>query len=388
MRAGLGVLIVIVITLPEQARSQGNPDMDTALTIAIHPGVSTILQLPDDIVDTWIEHTGEIKVARVGNEIAVRPRAGTPAGVEVLLEVETRTMHRTFRLRVVARARDAHRDVLVLPAEDEQDAGEPAPEALSGAPAEPPAPAEQEPPARTSTSPPSPAPPEPLAGPEPAAEPAPAEPAATASSTEPVPAEAEPVTPAATTAANGERTGAAGSSRVEFSLHGFASLAGTTEVRVAGYEAKDARRSHRVFGMRIAGRRPGALWGGEVNVSGEWLAGPTTHRDDRGELVVSGPWLRADGGLRVRFEGHLTPTAYAGIGLQAHHRDIVPDTDRRDEGTNVMPFGGVLALGLGLEYRAGDMLLGLELHVRQGLPAEYRSVGAFLSAGLFLDRGE
>jgi hypothetical protein len=50
-----------------------------------------------------------------------------------------------------------------------------------------------------------------------------------------------------------------------------------------------------------------------------------------------------------------------------------------------MPFLGVLALGLGLEYRSRDMSLGLELHIRQGVPDEYRSISAVLSAGFFLD---
>jgi hypothetical protein len=53
-----------------------------------------------------------------------------------------------------------------------------------------------------------------------------------------------------------------------------------------------------------------------------------------------------------------------------------------------MPFLGVLVLGMGLEHRAGNLLLGVDFQVRQGVPADYRSVTWLLSAGYVLAQGE
>lgn len=292
---------------------------------------------------TWIGHRGEIRVARVGNKLYVRPRAGTAAGVEASLEVETGTLRRTFQVRVVRRARDANLDVLVLPLE-----AQPRIELVT--PLLPPV---------------VPAPP---LAPEPALRPV-----------EPVPSIAEAI----------ERdTATARALRFELSVQGVAGL-GTTALDVPGYAPTNARQPHRVIGVRIAGRRPGAAWGLEANVSGEWAAAPTMHMRGANKLDMSGPWLRADAGLRGRLGTRLMPTFHGAIGLQAHHRDIEPaGMDQLSGGTKGMPFGGVLALGMGLEYRAGDLLLGLELHVRQGVPNDYRSVGWFLSVGFFLDQGE
>ena len=129
----------------------------------------------------------------------------------------------------------------------------------------------------------------------------------------------------------------------------------------------------------------------EANVTWESLVAPTTQRDERGDHVldVGGPRLRADAGLRGRFGTTWTATFYSGIGLQAHYLDIdAPGNPMATEGIRDLPFEGALALGMGLEYRAGDMLLGLDLHARQGVPADYRSVAALLSVGFFLDQGE
>jgi hypothetical protein len=126
----------------------------------------------------------------------------------------------------------------------------------------------------------------------------------------------------------------------------------------------------------------------EANVSGESLTAPTVHTRMDTELHISGPWLRADAGLRMRYEASLAPTAYVGAGLQARHRDIETRKADGDGRSEDMPFSGVVAVGLGLEHRAGNVLLGLDLHVRQGVPAEYRSVSVVLSLGFFLDRGD
>jgi hypothetical protein len=365
MRAGLAVLIVIVIWLPALARSQTNADTDTALTVAIHPEVSTILQLPDEIVHTWIDHHGEIRVARMGSQLAIRPRGGTRAGVEAALEVETRTLRRTFRLLVVERARDANADVLVLPVESEQDVEE-------STPVVPPVVVmKEESTARTSAN-----------ATSPVAPPAELEPASAG------PVIGRDIEPTAERAAT-----MAVAPRFDLSVHAVVALAGTTALDVSGYEATAARRSHRAFGVRVAGSPRGAWWAVEANISGEWPVAPTVHTAVMGgdyKLELSGPWLRADMGMRARFGMRLAPTAYVGIGLQAHHRDIDVEgpTGSGKERRGDMPLGGVLALGLGLEYRVGNVSMGLELHVRQGVPADYRSVAGLLSVGCFLDRGE
>jgi hypothetical protein len=174
-------------------------------------------------------------------------------------------------------------------------------------------------------------------------------------------------------------------------VHAVAAL-GTTEVTVAGYEPKDVRQPHHAFGVLVAGHPRDTWWSVEASVSGEWPVAPVTYiqadGDERHEVEVDGPRLRADVGLKARFGSSLIPTAYAGIELQAHLRDIESARAGDDEPTGDMPFASVLALGMGLEYRAGDLLLGLDLHIRQGLPADYRSVAALLSVGCFLDQGE
>jgi hypothetical protein len=369
MRAGLAVLIVIVISLPELARSQTNTDTDTALTIAIHPEVSTILQLPDEIMHTWIDHHGEIRIARMGNELAIRPRAGTPAGVEASLDVETRTIRRTFRLRVVERARDASRDVLIVPIEGEQDPEESAPEAPPVepvTPAEPATPAMDEPVTGAPADAPSPAPPEPLAGPEPAGKPV-----------EPTIAPVPTATPFP---------------RLELFVHAIGGL-GFTGLHVAGYTPRTALRSHGALGMRLTGKRPDASWALEATVSGEWPSGPMEYgenSDRQPRLVVSGPLLRAETGLSMRLGTKWIPWGYAGIGVQVQLRR----TEATDAGgvsgrpvTEMKP-GGVLGLGMGLQYRAGDVLLGLEFHGRYGGPDGYGSITTFWTVGYFLDQGE
>jgi hypothetical protein len=181
------------------------------------------------------------------------------------------------------------------------------------------------------------------------------------------------------------RAGAAARPRFAISIHAVAAL-GTTELTVPGYTPTNARQPHRSLGLRVAGFRPGSSWGWEANVSGEWLTAPTVHRSEDVDLDLSGPLLRADAGLRARSGTLLMPTFYAGAGLQAQHRDIEPTPSvAPPEETRTMPFRGVLVLGMGLGYRIGDVLLSLELHLRQGVPAEYRSTAVSLSVGIPLD---
>jgi hypothetical protein len=362
MRAGLAVLVFVAIALPGLARGQSpGAGIDASPAIPLHPSVPTILRFPDEIVYAQVQHRDEFMVVGSGNELAVRPQPDTPAGIDALLEVQTRTMHRYFKLRVVARAEDARREVVVSAAAVTPD-GAAAPEVPH-----------EVAPAMTA-------------------------PVTSAPSAAPPPIEPEPAEPKPVTAADAERVTAAGSPRFDLSVHAFMSLAGATALNVAGYEPDAARQSHRAFGARLAGAPRGASWALEVNISGEWPAAPTLHgKHDsdtslREVLAVSGPWLRMDAGIRARFGTLLMPTAYVGLGVQAHFLEaettrpdpLMPE-DKVKETRQDMPFGGVLALGLGLQYRAGDVLLGLELHMRQGVPADYRSVEALWSVGCYLD---
>lgn len=209
------------------------------------------------------------------------------------------------------------------------------------------------------------------------------------------PARTEPVTPARAIEVATERAGARDTSRFALSVHAVAAL-GTTAVHVAGYSPIDVRRSHYALGLRVAGHPRDTWWAVEANVTWESLVAPTTHAQGDESSVrrfeVDGARLRTDAGLRGRFGTRLVPTVYAGIGLQAHHLSIEATEDaensRRNTRTSDLPFEGVLALGMGLEYRVDNVLLGLDLHIRQGVPAEYRSVSAFLSVGFLLDQGK
>lgn len=361
MRAGRAVLILVAILLPALARAQSGTD--TSLDIPVHPRVSTILQLPDAIEHAWITDSDDFRVAIVDNQLYVRPRPGTPIGVEGLLEVKTRTIRRAFQLRVVERAGDARQDVLVLVADAEQDIEEAAPEATPVVPAElvePLVPAVQEPAASAPTS----------AAPAPAA----------------APAERD-------IAADTRRgAAAAGASRFDLSVHAIVGL-GATAVDLAGYKPGTGWQPHQTLGVRLAGEPRGSRWGLELDISGERLAGSLTYNPDGAfsELDVSGPWLRAMLSMRARVETSTRwiVSASAGIGAQAHlRRTKTLDNDGEQDSSSTMNRGGVLALGVGLQYRARDVLLGVEFRVWQGAPDEYRSIAAFLTVGRFLDQGD
>jgi hypothetical protein len=360
MRAGLVALIVFVILRAELSRARA--DRDSALTISIHPDVATILQLPDEIVHTWIEHHGEIMIAPVGDKLYVRPRAGTPAGVEASLEVETRTMHQTFRLLVVASAREARKDVLVLPVEA-QHPGESTPEAPPGVPADPVVPPlvvaheAAEPAASAPTSAASPAP---TVGPAPAGEPA------------------EPITAPVLVEIR--------SPRPEISVHAIGSL-GFTSLNVSGYAPFVARQPSLAFGVRLRVARPDAWWSVEANVSGERFGGPVTFAERNQplpQLKLKGTWLRADVSMRAQFGTKWSPSVVVGFGMQAHLRRTEGSFDE-PVFSETMPRGAVLVLGIGLQRRAGNLLLGLDFQVREGGPDGYHSVGMLWTVGCLLD---
>jgi hypothetical protein len=188
----------------------------------------------------------------------------------------------------------------------------------------------------------------------------------------------------------------AGSPRLDISVHAVAGLPGVTALGVEGYESRDARQPHLSFGARVAGAPQGARWAMEVGISGEWPLAPTVHVEPKSDAVLElgGPWLRMDVGLRAHFGTRWRPTLHAGIGLQAHFRNVdafrpdplEPDRKFLDYSRQDMTFGGAFVFGMGFEHRRGDMLLGIDLQVRQGVPGEYRSVGMLLSWGYFWDK--
>ncbi len=397
MRAGLAALIVLVVLRAELSRARA--DEDTALTILIHPRVVTTLQLPNEIVHTWIDHHGETRVARIRDKLYIRPRPGTPAGLEASLEVETRTARWTFRLLVVAHASDASREIRVVPVEAQ--APEKWTEATLEVPAELPAPPlavtpeAAEPATSAPSSAASPAPAEPVtpplavtpqaakpatsapssaAGPAPSAAPAAPEP------TEPEPTAPEPIdAPTAVTAM---------SPRLELSLHAFVG-AGFAGLDVAGYEPLVGFQSLHAFGGRLAVARPGARWALEASVSRERPAGSMTFKNsDDSRLEVSGSWLRAEVGVRAQLARNgWTPSLSFGIGAQTHLRQTEEKrpSGRRVSLVSTMEHGGLAALGLRLQYRGRKVLLGLEFQARRGVPDDYHAEVVLGTIGFVLD---
>lgn len=336
-----------------------------------------MMHLPDEITRARVNPGKAMRVTLLGRTLHVRPQSDVPVGLDALLEVETVTMLLTFRLHVVERVMDAREELIVVAMESEQRAedgpvgAEHAMRIDTGAGRPGPAHAPALAPPRV----------EPPAGAEP-------------------PVDIEQVAPPELTPPVAD----AGPRRLEISVHTVAGLPGITEQRVEGYESSDARQTNLPFGARMSGARPGNWWAVEAGISVELPLEPTVHARAissglREMLEVGGPRLGMDLGLRGHFGTRWRPTMQVGIGLQTHFRNThhflkldqpgggpaieIPGRPQRD-----MPLGGVIVFGLGFEHRRGDMLLGIELQVRQGVPGEYRSVGAFLSAGYFLDQGQ
>ena len=334
---------------------------------SVHPGVVTVLQLPDEIVHTWIDHHGEIRVARKGEKLYIRPRPGTPAGVEASLEVETRTARWTFQLRVVAHARDARRHIWV-PLVDSP-AEESTPEAPPEEPAEPETPSLAVAPkeAPTASDLPDAASP---ASPEPVASPARAEPSA----------EHAP-------AANAERaTATTRVSRFDLAVHAVGGL-GFTGANVAKYESLIALQRHQSLGLRLTAGPPDSWWAVQANVNAEWPAGPMVFKTGPAStLEMSGSRLRWEVGTRASIGTEWTVSVYAGLGIQAHLRRI-EETNSAPKTT--LEQGAVLSLGMGLQYQTrGKVLLGLDFLSRQGGLDDYHSVEALLIVGRSLGQGD
>lgn len=358
MRACIAAIIIVACSPWGLAHAQSGTDVSPA--IPVHPDVPTILQLPEKVERSWIHYGDDFRVKGVGREVYLRPRPGTPAGTEALLEVKTGTLHRIFLLRVVARAGDARREVVVPAAPDVacvEQAGREAP-AVAPTPAEPAACA------------PSPAP-------------VPDEPA-------PAPAAPEPIHPAPTDAPDNERAAAATvPPRYDLSAHAVAGL-GFTGLEIAGYRPHTSLQGHHTLGLRLVGAPRGHWLSLEAGVSAEWPAGSMTFKQPPAfDLEVTGARFRGEVGLRASAGTKWLPSVYAGIGLQAHLRRIVETSSSRGpETVTTLARGAVLVLGLGLQHRAGSTLLGLDFQVRQGGPDDYFSVAAFLTLGRILDQGE
>jgi hypothetical protein len=169
-----------------------------------------------------------------------------------------------------------------------------------------------------------------------------------------------------------------GSSRLAFSIHVTTALAGVTEVNVPGYTSRKGLRSHRTIGLRVAISPHDAWWAVEGNIGGEWLDAPTVHVKDvenmqQEEWRVSRPWLEAAVGLRAGTGTKWRATAQAGFGLQAHLRQIertsiAAGVRQPLPSTEGMSYGAVLTLGMGLQRQIGDVSLGLDFQMQQGVP--------------------
>jgi hypothetical protein len=361
------VVVVMAGLLPALVLAQSGMDVPDA--IPIHPDVPTILVLPEAVEGVWVIGHGALMVQGVGKEVYVRPRPGTPADVEALVEVKTRTLHRFFLVRVVARAGDATREVVVSAAPAAVCVDQP------GRDAAPAPPAAAGPAASAPASPPVPAPAEPAASP-PAGAPVPA------------PAGPAPSQPAPTTVPEDEHAAAA-ASRFEFSAHALVGM-GFTGLDIAGYRPATALQHHYALGLRLEGALREHWLSLEADISGESPAGPMVFkRSPESEREVTGARLRGELGLRASAGTTWIPSAYAGIGLQVHLRRLMETSPSQGPGAiTAMARGAVLALGLGLQYRARSTLLGLEFQVRQGGPDDYFSVVAFLTLGRLLEQGE
>ncbi len=166
---------------------------------------------------------------------------------------------------------------------------------------------------------------------------------------------------------------------------------GTTSLTLPRHVPETGWQSHYdALGVRLAGAPRGAWWALELEISSESLAGPLSYsaRGDSPRLEVRGPWRRALLGMRAQFGTRWLPSVYAGIGAHAHLREIQGSDAINARQSSTMNFGGVLALGAGLQYRTRDVLLGLDVQVRLGEPDAYRAIMALVSAGRVLDQGE
>jgi hypothetical protein len=288
---------------PEMAQAQsGTEDI---LEIPVHPRVSTILRLPDAIRRARVNPGTSMRVTLIGRTLHVRPDAEVPAGLEALLEVETSTMLLTFRLHVVERPEDAREELVVLAMQSEQRA-EVGPVRVERAAR---AAGKQGVQAAVPTA--SPVGPTKLMPPPLLPIPR----GGRANLERPQACRAKPATtPAAGTES---ATATIPAPRVALAVHAVGGL-GLTGLKVAGYQPNDAVQPHQTLGLRLTASRPGAWWGLEGNVGGEWAAGPMVYRTQQSSLAVSGLRLRLETGMRASFGTQWNTSVFAGLGAQVH----------------------------------------------------------------------
>lgn len=325
-------MVLVIGSLPEPAR--GQPKVDASRVIPVHPSVTTTLQLPDDVELARFtgSTSGMMRATTLREFLYIQPRADLQAGTEVVLYVKTATLRRRFRLRVVGHAREAWEHVVVL---------------------------------------------------EP-------EPAPTASASTGAPAPAPPMAQgdSGPTRERDEAPAVLRPGRPELSWHFFGSL-GFTGLDVAGQQQPFiARQPHAGLGARLAITRRNAWWALEANIAGDFPGGPMSSPasgNARPAFDVEGPWLRVESGVRAQLGGtKWNPSLYAGLGVQAHLRRTEIENALPETG-ETMPHGAVLALGVGLQRRAGILLLGLDFQVRTGWPDGYHSMAVLWTVGSFLD---
>lgn len=365
--AGFAALIAMAVYLPTQTRAQSGPDdIEETLVIPVHPSTPTTVQVREAIVDAWIRHDGEFLMEIVGQNINLRPHPDTLVGTEAVLVVETSTARRRFRLRVVERREDAIRKLdlpAVKPVKHEERTGAARHEVSPVAPAEP------QPPESTPESTPAPQTAAALQ-PQTANEPTPE---LARESAESAPEHGDMVTAARA---------------FDLSAHAVVSL-GITALDVPGYEPDNARQLHGGLGLRLTVAPHDKSWALEASVSGERLTGSMTYiGESRQDLAVHGTWLRAEMGMRTWVGTRWVPTAYAGLGLQAHLQTKEATEAREQPSFETMEPGVALVVGLGLQYRAGDVLLGVEFQGRSGEPNDYFSIAALWTVGRYLDQGD
>jgi hypothetical protein len=351
MRAGLAVLIIVGTAIPRLARAQA--EVDEAPAVPVHPRVTTILHLPDDVEHArFSAEVGGVMGSEIaGHLLIIQPRRGTPAGTEVLLQVWTATGRQYFWLHVTRRARDASRDFLV-PAADT--APEPAPVLPAALMAPPTAvlPAVEEP-ARV-----------PPAAPGPA-----------------------PATPA--TAVDTERaTTATGAPQFDITAHAVAGL-GVNGLEVPGYRPISAWQAHQVFSLRLTAEPRGSSWSLQADVGVEWPYRSMLFERLENQLHVTGTRLRGELGIRAGIGTTWIPSLYAALGIEAYLRRALETTPMGVLArTETLARGGVLAFGLGLRHRTRSSSLGIDFQVRQAWPEDYFSMVALLTWGRLFEQGE
>jgi len=174
-------------------------------------------------------------------------------------------------------------------------------------------------------------------------------------------------------------------SRFDLAVHAVGGL-GFTGVNVARYRSDTALQPHHSLGLRLTAEPRKTWWAMQADVSADWPAGPMLYEGEISALEMSGPRLRLEAGMRASVGTQWRASAYAGAGIQVHLRRTA-ETDSAPKST--LEQGGVLALGVGLQYRTSSkVLLGLDFLVRQGGPDDYHSVAALLTVGRFLDQGD